>query len=156
MGKHIPICENVYCIDGPHFKPVTPEQTHLIICGIDFLIDTRVYVTDLLRKSLENSARNRISTPVLVSAHDGRLSFFPAAPDEAEAVLPEHRMKVVVNGIETELLATTKDDTPTPALTQEHIECAKRSFWLRDGYVTWAANEYEQMADSTQLIIRYQ
>ena len=147
--------KNLYDINGPLPDDCYRERTHLRILGIDFLVESCVYVTDFLKKSLEDSARRHISTPVIVSAHGGRLSYSLAASGDIENVPPEHRLKVVVNGVETELLAVSEDDTPIPVLTQEHIEHAKNTYWLRDAYVTWAEREYPKMAGSHQLLIRF-
>lgn len=147
--------QNLYFINGPLPVSNHRERTHLRILGIDFLVESCVYVTDFLKKSLEDSARRHISTPVLVSARDGKLGYSPADPSDIENVPPEHRLKAVVNGVETELLAVTEDDTPIPVLSQEHIERAKKAYWQRDAYVTWAEREYPKMAGSHQLLIRF-
>lgn len=131
------------------------ERTRLCIHGINFTIDGCVYVTDFLKESLEESARRNIGTPILVSARHGELSYVPASPEEIAGIPPEHRLKTVVNGIETELAAVTEDDTPIPTLTQEHVENAKKLYWLRDAYVNWAERVYPKMAGSHQIVIMY-
>ena len=100
--------------------------THIQILGIDFAIEESVPVTDTLREILRKSAERNIRRPVLASAYGGEIRYSAALPDEIERIPPEHRRKAVVSGIETEILAASYDNTPTPILTQEHVEQAAK------------------------------
>ena len=72
---------------------------------------------------------------------DGKISYSVASPEEMQEIPPEQRRKVVISGIETELLAVSYDDTPVPALTQEHVEQASKEIWLHSARVALAVDE---------------
>lgn len=117
----------------------TDEQgrTHIEILGIDFVIKESVPVTDILLQILQDVAESNIRRPVLVSAQGSETFYRATVSDEQiRSIPPENRRKVVISGIETELLAISYDDTPIPVLTQEHAEQAAKKFWLHEAYVS--------------------
>ena len=98
----------------PFLEPDESLRKHIEILGIDFSVDEWIPVTDVLLKILQSEAEGSIRRPVLAAACDGKISYSVAFPEEMQEIPPEQRRKVVISGIETELLAVLYDDTPVP------------------------------------------
>lgn len=129
-------------------------RTHIPFCGIDFSIDPSIPLSSALQMILKASAEGNIRHAVAVSYGEGGCEYSPATYEEVENTAPEHRMRAVVNGVGTELLAASYDGSPFPELTPEHVEQAK-NLWLQPAFVNWADPNLYLAATPSHIMIEF-
>lgn len=153
--KHTAHIETPSCEDGVFYQFCRTENIHIRLHGIDFTIMPDVPVTDVLRQMLEDSARRRLSLPVVAEASKGEVcySLLFDEEDREKFRTPDWNEKIAFHGVEAELLAVSLDGTPLPTL-EEALREAKRR-WLCPAYVMWACDLFPGFGGPSQVVIQY-